>query len=173
VKLGTPVGVSSPESGSGCHDEAMFPIRRAVPGDAGEVLTVQRAAFVTEAQLHDDVHMAPLTQTLEEVRAAVEASTVLVATDGPRIVGSVRAHAAEGAWHIGRLVVVPDLQGRGIGTALIEAIEQHAPADVDRFTVTTGPKSEPNIRLYQRLGYVQVPNDSILIRLTKQREPAS
>jgi ribosomal protein S18 acetylase RimI-like enzyme len=98
---------------------------------------------------------------------------VLVATDGPRIVGSVRAHAGDGAWHIGRLVVAPDLQGRGIGTALIREIEQHAPAEVDRFTVTTGPKSAPNIRLYERHGYRQVPNDNILIRLTKQREPAS
>jgi ribosomal protein S18 acetylase RimI-like enzyme len=149
----------------------MVPIRRAEAGDAGEVLTVQRAAFVTEAQLHDDVHMAPLTQTLDEIRAAIATTTVLVATEGPRIVGSVRAHAAEGAWHVGRLAVAPDRQGRGIGSALIAAIESLAPADLDRITLTTGPKSEPNIRLYERHGYRQVPNDTILIRLTKYREP--
>jgi predicted N-acetyltransferase YhbS len=151
----------------------MFPIRRAEPGDAGEVLTVQRAAFVTEAQLHDDVHMAPLTQTLDEVRAAIETSTVLVATDGSRIVGSIRARVADGAWHIGRLVVVPDLQGRGIGSALIAEIERQAPAEVVRFTVETGPKSDPNVRRYERHGYHRVPNDSILIRLDKDRESPS
>ncbi len=151
----------------------MVSIRRAQPSDAGEVLTVQRAAFVTEAQLHDDVHMAPLTQTLDEVRATIAATTVLVATDGPRIVGAVRALAAGDAWHIGRLVVVPDLQGRGIGTELLREIERLAPPDLDRFTVETGPKSEPNIHLYERHGYRQVPNDTILIRLTKQREPVS
>jgi GNAT superfamily N-acetyltransferase len=117
--------------------------------------------------------MAPLTQTLDEVRAAIATETVLVASDGPRIVGSVRAYAADGAWHIGRLVVVPDLQGRGIGTALIAAIEAAAPDDVVRFTVTTGPKSEPNIRLYERHGYHRVPNDTILIRLSKDRESTS
>jgi hypothetical protein len=58
VNLGT---ADSPESGSGCHDDRMVSIRRADPADAGEVLTVQRAAFVTEAQLHDDPHLAPST----------------------------------------------------------------------------------------------------------------
>jgi hypothetical protein len=42
-----------------------------------------------------------------------------------------------------------------------------------RFTVETGPQCEPNVRLYERHGYSQVPDDSILIRLTKQREPSS
>jgi hypothetical protein len=39
------------------------------PGDAGEVLTLQRAAFVTEARAHRDHDLPPLTQTLAELRA--------------------------------------------------------------------------------------------------------
>lgn len=31
-------------------------------GDAGEVLTLQRAAYLTEAQAHDDLSLPPLTQ---------------------------------------------------------------------------------------------------------------
>jgi GNAT superfamily N-acetyltransferase len=150
----------------------MLSIRPAVPRDAGEVLTVQRAAFVTEAQLHDDVHMAPLTQTLDDVRADIEASVVLVAVEGARIVGSVRAREIDEYWHLGRLVVVPDRQGQGIGTALIAAIERLAPPHLLAFSVETGPKSIQNIRLYERHGYAQAPNDTILIRLTKARETA-
>jgi predicted N-acetyltransferase YhbS len=145
-------------------------IRRARPSDAGEVLTVQRAAFVTEAQLHDDPHMAPLTQTLEEVRAAIAAQTVLVAVEGTRIVGSVRAGLVGDEWRLGRLVVVPDRQGQGIGSALIRAVEAAAPREVTVFSVETGPKSEQNVRLYEKHGYSLVPNDSILLRLTKPRE---
>jgi len=35
------------------------------PGDAGELLTLQRAVFVTEAQLYDNPHLPPLTETLD------------------------------------------------------------------------------------------------------------
>jgi predicted N-acetyltransferase YhbS len=171
VNLGT---ADSPESGSGCHDDRMLSIRRADPADAGEVLTVQRAAFVTEAQLHDDPHMTPLTQSLDQLRAVIATDTVLVAVDGTRIVGSVRARLDGGdAWFIGRLVVAPDRQGAGIGTALLAAIEGLAPAEATVFSVETGPKSVQNVRLYERHGYRQVPNDSILIRLTKDQERAS
>ncbi len=39
------------------------------PGDAGEVLTPQRAAFVTEARAHRDHLLLPLTQTLADLQA--------------------------------------------------------------------------------------------------------
>jgi methylmalonyl-CoA/ethylmalonyl-CoA epimerase len=147
----------------------MLSVRPAEPRDAGEVLTVQRAAFVTEAQLHDDVQMAPLTQTLDEVRQAIATTAVLVAVDGARIVGSVRAYEVGRYWHIGRLVVVPDRQGEGIGSLLITEIERLAPPHLSAFSVETGPKSVRNVRLYERHGYAQAPNDTILIRLTKSR----
>ena len=101
----------------------------------------------------------------------IAASTVLVAVDGHRVVGSVRASAAGGDWWIGRLVVVPDRQGAGIGRALLDEIERAAPPSVHTFVLETGPKSAANIRLYERLGYQQVPATGVLIRLTKQREP--
>jgi hypothetical protein len=37
--------------------------------DAGEVLTLQRAAFVTEAQAYRDLHLPALTQTLAGLHA--------------------------------------------------------------------------------------------------------
>lgn len=36
-------------------------------GDSGELLTLQRAAYVTEAQAHDDVNLPPLMQSLAEL----------------------------------------------------------------------------------------------------------
>jgi tRNA (guanine37-N1)-methyltransferase len=66
--------------------------------------------------------------------------------------------------------VVPDRQGHGIGTALIAEIERLAPAHLVAYSVETGPKSVQNVRLYERHGYAQAPNDTVLIRLTKMRE---
>jgi len=146
-------------------------IRRAESADAGEVLTVLRAAFVTEAQLHDDPHMDPLTESLDQVRDAINAGTLLVATEGTRIVGTARgAERAAGVWHVSRIAIVPDQQGRGIGSALLVAAEAAAPDHIEQFHIATGPKSVRNIALYERHGYRQIPSDDILIRLTKKRE---
>ena len=62
------------------------------PSDAGEVLTVQRAAYVTEAQRYAAPHIPPLLETLEELRADLDRPDVLAvgAWSGPRLVGSVR-----------------------------------------------------------------------------------
>ncbi|WP_326603631.1 hypothetical protein [Rhodococcus sp. PD04] len=35
--------------------------------DAGQLLTLQRAAYVTEAQAHRDLELPPLTETLDEL----------------------------------------------------------------------------------------------------------
>ncbi|HEY7046761.1 MAG TPA: GNAT family N-acetyltransferase [Jatrophihabitantaceae bacterium] len=147
----------------------MVEIRRAGPADTGELLTVQRAAWVTEAQLHDAPSMPPLTETREEIVRAVETQTVLVALDGHRLVGAVRAHARERVWHVGRLGVAPDRQGEGIGSRLLRAVEELAPDDVDAFELFTGPRSAHNVRLYERHGYRVVPSDDGLIHLTKPR----
>lgn len=44
--------------------------------DAGEIMTLQRAAYVTEAQAHSDLDLPPLTQSLDELRAELGGSSV-------------------------------------------------------------------------------------------------
>ena len=50
--------------------ETEVTIRPIADADAGELLTLRRAAFVTEAQQYDDPHIPPLTQTLDELAAS-------------------------------------------------------------------------------------------------------
>ncbi|MEU8043812.1 GNAT family N-acetyltransferase [Micromonospora echinofusca] len=122
--------------------------------DAGEILTVQRAAFLTEAQHYADPFLPPLTETLDEVRAALAGpATVLTARLGDRLVGSVRAHVDGDTAHVGRLSVAPDQQGRGVGGRLLRAVEAVCAARVRRFALRTGADSAQNLRLYQRHGY--------------------
>ncbi|WP_345627359.1 GNAT family N-acetyltransferase [Rugosimonospora acidiphila] len=132
-------------------------IAGAVTEDAGEVLTLQRAAYLTEGALHDDFTLPPLVETLDEIRAAITGGEVRKAVLGTRIVGTVRARLDGQTCHIGRLAVAPDLQGHGIGSRLIADVEQRWADRVARFELFTGPKSEPNIRLYRRLGYHDMP----------------
>ena len=128
-------------------------IEPALLADAGELLTLQRAAYVTEAQLYDDPHLPPLTQTLEELQADLGTWPTLKAVLGTRIVGTARARAQGEVLRVGRLSVAPDLQGRGIGTALLAAVERLAGPQVRRAALFTGRCSAANVRLYERSGY--------------------
>ena len=75
----------------------------------------------------------------------------LKAVSQGKIVGTVRAVEKNGTCHIGRLAVHPDMQNKGIGTALIKEIEKYFTPR--RYELFTGSKSARNIKLYQKLGY--------------------
>lgn len=149
-------------------------IEPAGPGDAGEILTLQRAAYVTEAQLYDDVRLPALTQSLEDLAAELDGCIAFKAVVGRRVVGAVRAHQDGGTLHVGRLTVAPDQQGRGIGSDLLRHVEQTAPPEVLRFALFTGHLSLQNLRLYERHGYRETHREELhpgvtLVHLAKPR----
>ncbi len=151
----------------------MVEIARAVPGDAGELLTLQRAAYVTEAQLYGDPFIAPLVESLDQMRTVIETAVVLKATDGGRLVGAVRGQMSGSTCLVGRLVVAPDRQGQGIGSALLAAIHEAVP-EATVFDLFTGHLSEGNLRLYRRLGYRETQRERVQDHLTLvhlRREP--
>lgn len=86
-------------------------IARATVEHAGELLTVQRAAYLSEAQRYSDPFLPPLTQPLAEIVEDVRSGRRLVALQGLRVVGSVRVEERAGVVHVGRLAVAPDQQG--------------------------------------------------------------
>lgn len=132
---------------------AEIELSRIAASDAGEVLTVQRAAFVSEALLYRSVDMPPLTQTLDELEAELRDADGWVARIDGRLVGAIRTREDNGLLLIGRIAIAPDMQGEGIGQALLEAAETHSSAtEAELFT---GSLSEANIRLYERCGYVE------------------
>lgn len=123
--------------------------------DAGEVLTLQRAAYVSEAQLHSDVALPPLTQTLDELRAELGRHEVRAwgLRDRGRLVAAVRVTVRDHRAELGRLTVTPDRQGQGLGTRLLRHVEDQLPEAVDTLELFTGERSEANLRLYRRHGY--------------------
>lgn len=171
-------------------------VRPAGPADAGELLTLQRAAFVSEAQAYGDANIPPLRDGVGDVSAVIadDATLVLVAeivddgavrgeiSDGAaegetadatgcgpgpagisgrpgRLVASARARAEGTIVLIGRIVVAPDLQGRGLGTRMLRAVEVEVlrtHPTVYAFELFTGAGSAGNLRLYRREGYEPV-----------------
>jgi len=120
--------------------------------DAKEVLNLQKLAYQSEAQIYNDYTIPPLTQTLEEIRTDFDHQVLLKALIKGKIIGSVRAFLKEGTCFIGRLIVHPDFQNRGVGAKLMNEIEKCF-TQAKRVELFTGHKSEKNISLYQKLGY--------------------
>jgi GNAT superfamily N-acetyltransferase len=146
------------------------------PQHAGELFTVQRAAYVREAQRYR-ADIPPLRETLAEVVAEIDAPDVLVfgAWLGTRLVGSIRGRPdGRDGIEVCRFTVAPDLQGRGVGRALLGTLEAAVPADVRRLWLVTGAASEDNLRLYRRAGYEPADEfvDDVGVRVLVLAKPA-
>ncbi len=141
--------------------ESSVTVDRVFADKAGEVLTIRRAAFVVEAQLYDDPHIPALTQTLDELIEDMSRDDVvtLAAWEGERMVGTIRVAIEGTKATIGRLAVVPDKQGRGVGTDLLFAVLHYLPEDTSEVWVFTGKNSKHNIEMYNKAGYEHQYND--------------
>jgi len=134
------------------RDGAVLTISKAEQSDLKEILALQYLAYQSEAELLNDYSIQPLRQTIAEVENEFSTSLFLKATNQQgKIVGSVRGRIIDESLHIGKLIVHPSLQGKGIGTALLDIIETLG--DCPRCQLFTSSISIRNIALYQRAGY--------------------
>ena len=102
-------------------------IRLAHPSDAAELLVLQRACWVQEQHANPGVRIPALHEDLADVAAWMETWTTFVLRSGGRLVAAVRGRREGDFWDIGRIMVAPDLQGKGLGRLLLGAIEDAAP----------------------------------------------
>ena len=127
-------------------------ILKAQPEDLGVILALQYRAYRSEARLLNDDKIPPLMQTLGDVEKEYREGIVLKAVDEVGvIIRSVRAREEGDTLHIGKLMVLPEKQGRGIGTQLLVAIEKSCPKP--RYELFTSNISIRNLKLYEGLGY--------------------
>jgi len=129
------------------------------PTDAGEVLTLQLAAWVREAHDNHTLAIPALHETLEVVQSGLGDPRLLTwghrARSG-RLLGMVRTSLLDPETAVlGRLGVVPDLVGHGLGGALLRLAENRLPPDVHRVQLHTGAGGTANQRFYERHGYTR------------------
>lgn len=125
--------------------------------DLAELVVLQRCCWVQEALLNETLDIPALRETHEEVLTWATTWTTLVVRQRGRLVAAVRGRSEGTDWQVGRLMVAPDLAGRGIGSHLLRLVEGFAPPHVEQFVLFTGARSERNIRMYQKAGYRLAP----------------
>lgn len=127
-------------------------IEQATIDDVQEILVLQKLAYTSEAEIYNDFTIPPLHQSLDKIKAEFADQRFLKFCSDGRIVGSVRAYVKEGTCFIGKLIVHPECQNQGIGTKLLQEIENTF-SHVTRYELFTGHKSQKNLHLYEKNGY--------------------
>ncbi|NYD44556.1 NAD(P)H-dependent FMN reductase/GNAT superfamily N-acetyltransferase [Actinomadura luteofluorescens] len=157
-------------AGSSAGPEPGSYLRRLTPDDAPEVTVLQRCCWVDEALANDPLTVPALHESVEQVRDWLAAWQAIGLWRDGRLLGMVRTRRDDAEWHVGRLGVVPDLRGRGLGRWLLQTAEAAADPACRRIVLSTGAGSRNNIALYRSEGYQPAPltGEDGTIRLTKE-----
>ena len=126
----------------------------ATPADAPDLQVLTRACWLPEIARYGMFGVGE--EDLEEVRDGLRDWDTRVWRKDGQLVASVRVrpHPSEDrTWQIGRLMVAPYLQGRGLGRELLEYAESLAPEDMRTLWLNTGARSTENLRMYRKAGY--------------------
>ena len=132
-------------------------IRLAGPGDEETVSRLLLDAFEPYRNDYTPGGFADTTPTAEVVRERFEVGRVWLAFYGDKAVGTVTAFPDDRGYgvYIRSMAVTPSAQGRGVGQALLDALEQDArmrgePA-LRLYTTFVLPAAQP---MYEKNGFV-------------------
>jgi N-acetylglutamate synthase-like GNAT family acetyltransferase len=152
-----------------------YTISKAEKSDASAILALQKLAFRSEAELHNNLEIPPMVQTLDSIQQDFSTHAFYKLIIDGKIIGALKVHLIQDntLW-IGRLVVHPQYQNRGLGKAFMQYIEGEY-NDVSGFELFTAEKSLRNIRFYEGLGYTihdtftePGHSDIILVKMVKR-----
>lgn len=127
---------------------------------AEQIVEVQQAGYRVEAELTGYDGMPGLTQDAQDVMAlgVIVLGAIDDESDGGALVGLLGYKRHGDLVDVDRLAVHPDHFRRGIGGALLNALDDRE-SDARRIEVMTSTGNTPAISLYLRAGYVIVNRD--------------
>ncbi len=128
-------------------------IRNAKESDLTGLLDIQKSAFMRYTEFLSPEQMPPLTETIDGVTEDYRRKNILVAEAEDILAGSIRYSIKGGVCSIERLSVVPELQGNGIGKALVNEVEKRAAKGAHKIYLETGLLASNLMMFYTRLGY--------------------
>ena len=122
-------------------------LRDATPADAAALAAVETACFPNDAWSHDAL-LSHLTAPL---------SPACLMEEGGEVIGYASGRATPPEAEVYRVAVRPDARRRGIGLALMGALElRFAGQGCGRFYLEVRASNAPARHLYESLGYEEV-----------------
>ena len=120
--------------------------------DVPEILNLQYKAFRPVAESLNWLDAPTLTETVEHALGEFPKYTTLkMLSDDGKIIGSVRGRVDDGSLFIGRLMVLPECQGRGYGKILFREIQKRLPHN--RVWLFTCGEVQRTVLFYEREGF--------------------
>lgn len=137
-----------------------FIFEKATLKDAKEILELQKEAYQSEAEIYNDFSIPPLTQTLEEIIDDFKSFSFFVVKENDKIIGSIKINVDEDIVHIGRLIVSKSMQGKGIGSFLLQSAEKEFQS-IGKYELFTGHLSTKNLSMYKNRGYKEFKREKL------------
>ena len=133
--------------------------------DVPALLDLQRKAFGPLCETLGWNDAPPMTESLEHAYEDFAKGTTLKAqTEDGLIIGSVRGELSDDSLYIGRLMVLPKYQQRGIGGQLFREIQSRLPHN--RAWLCTCQQVRPPYEYYLREGFKPYKNEVVGSGLT-------
>ncbi len=128
------------------HEAEGVRIRRMTEADLPDVTVVDGASF------------DPLWHNTRETlrRALAQSQFAMVAEDENGVIGYQMTTGGGARAHLARLAVHPDLQGRGVGRALLGDLFDHLVQNgILKLSVNTQSDNQISLNLYQKMGFIR------------------
>jgi [ribosomal protein S18]-alanine N-acetyltransferase len=117
-------------------------IRRLTYADLPQVIAIERRAFP-----------APWSLAMFVLELSKPAGICLAALEGKTLVGYLICSRYDTVWHVMNVAVDPKLQGKGLGSAMLDHLLAEVGDDRARYTLEVRQSNAPAIRLYERFGF--------------------
>ena len=126
-------------------------VRLAQPGEAEIVHRIMQAAFA-EYQGALPVDSGAHTETVDDVRRAMDEGGAVLALDADEPVGSARFRIEAEGLYVARVSVLPQYRRRGVASAIMRFVEQLGRSG-SRVRIGVRDSLPSNVGLYRSLGY--------------------
>lgn len=142
-------------------------------GDLEDLVATSKRAFDADVDFGAPGPCGPPGYDSVEWHARVSTvSNVFRLVQGGKAVGGAIVYSrGPGWWEVGRIWLVPEAQGRGLGADVLRRLEEMFPA-AERWTLDTPTWNLRNQHFYGREGYVEVRRTAELVYFEKVLAPA-